>query len=49
MRDRDTGDAKGFAFVAFKTKAIAQMAIEELHNKEFKVVVVVNCKLNCRL
>ncbi|KAH0723795.1 hypothetical protein AABB24_016967 [Solanum stoloniferum] len=36
MRNRDTGESKGFAFVAFKTKDEAQKAIEELHNKEFK-------------
>ncbi|KAI9076794.1 hypothetical protein K1719_028680 [Acacia pycnantha] len=36
MKDRDTGDVKGYAFVAFKTKEIAQKAIEELHSKEFK-------------
>jgi len=38
MRNRDTGESKGFAFVAFKTKDEAQKAIEELHNKEFKVI-----------
>ncbi|XP_061353275.1 heterogeneous nuclear ribonucleoprotein Q [Gastrolobium bilobum] len=36
MKDRDTGEGKGYAFVAFKTKKAAQKAIEELHNKEFK-------------
>lgn len=36
MRNRDTGESKGFAFVAFKTTDEAQKAIEELHNKEFK-------------
>ncbi|KAE7999302.1 hypothetical protein FH972_003747 [Carpinus fangiana] len=36
MKDKDTGDAKGYAFIAFKTKEVAQKAIEELHNKEFK-------------
>ncbi|CAN8308818.1 unnamed protein product [Cochlearia groenlandica] len=36
VKDRDSGDSKGFAFVAFKNKDIAQKAIEELHNKEFK-------------
>ncbi|KAL0388950.1 UNVERIFIED_CONTAM: Heterogeneous nuclear ribonucleoprotein Q [Sesamum radiatum] len=28
--------ARGFAFVAFRTKDVAQKAIEELHSKEFK-------------
>lgn len=37
MKNRDTGESKGFAFVAFKTKDIAQKAIEELQSKEFKV------------
>ncbi|XP_022898435.1 heterogeneous nuclear ribonucleoprotein Q-like isoform X1 [Olea europaea var. sylvestris] len=36
MKNRDTGESKGFAFVAFKTKDVAQKAIEELHSKEFK-------------
>lgn len=38
MKNRDTGESKGFAFVAFRTKDEAQKAIEELHNKEFKVI-----------
>ncbi|KAL0414885.1 UNVERIFIED_CONTAM: Heterogeneous nuclear ribonucleoprotein Q [Sesamum radiatum] len=36
MKNRDTGESKGFAFVAFRTKDVAQKAIEELHSKEFK-------------
>lgn len=36
MKDKDTGEGKGYAFVAFKTKKFAQNAIEELHNTEFK-------------
>ncbi|KAK7258446.1 hypothetical protein RIF29_24023 [Crotalaria pallida] len=36
MKDKDTGENKGYAFVAFKTKEVAQKAIEEIHNKEFK-------------
>lgn len=36
MKNRDTGEGKGFAFVAFKAKEVAQQAIEELHNREFK-------------
>ncbi|XP_051145693.1 heterogeneous nuclear ribonucleoprotein Q isoform X2 [Andrographis paniculata] len=36
MKNRDTGEGKGFAFVAFQEKDMAQKAIEELHNKEFK-------------
>jgi len=37
MKDRDTGENKGYAFVAFKTKEVAQKAIEEIHSREFKV------------
>ena len=40
MKDRDTGEHKGYAFVAFKTKEVAQKAIEEIHSKEFKVFTV---------
>ncbi|XP_010689045.1 heterogeneous nuclear ribonucleoprotein Q isoform X1 [Beta vulgaris subsp. vulgaris] len=36
MKNKDTGEIKGYAFVAFKTKEDAQRAIEELKNKEFK-------------
>ncbi|GAA0163511.1 hypothetical protein LIER_19356 [Lithospermum erythrorhizon] len=36
MKNKDTGESKGFAFVAFKTKDVAQKAIEELHNTDFK-------------
>ena len=42
MKDRDSGEGKGFAFVAFKTKDVAQKAIEELHNKKFKVFMVLS-------
>lgn len=37
MKDRDTGENKGYAFVAFRTKEFAQKAIEDLNGKEFKV------------
>ncbi|KAF5733271.1 heterogeneous nuclear ribonucleoprotein Q [Tripterygium wilfordii] len=36
MKDRDTGENKGYAFVAFKSKEVAQKAIKELHSKDFK-------------
>lgn len=44
IKDRDTGDSKGYAFVAFKTKEEAQKAIDDIHNKEFKVFVVLSEK-----
>lgn len=37
MKDKDTGEGKGFAFVGYKSKDVAQKTIEELHGKEFKV------------
>jgi heterogeneous nuclear ribonucleoprotein R len=36
VKNKDTGESKGFAFVGFKSKDVAQKAVEELHNKEFK-------------
>ncbi|XP_073020278.1 heterogeneous nuclear ribonucleoprotein Q-like isoform X1 [Primulina eburnea] len=36
MKNRDTGESKGFAFVTFKRKDEAQKAIEKLCSKEFK-------------
>ncbi|TQD70898.1 hypothetical protein C1H46_043573 [Malus baccata] len=36
MQDRETGESKGYAFIGFKTKEVAQNAIEELHSKVFK-------------
>ncbi|XP_027335812.1 heterogeneous nuclear ribonucleoprotein Q-like [Abrus precatorius] len=45
MKDRDTGEGKGYAFVAFKTKKMAQKAIEEFHNKEFKNKIL-RCSLS---
>lgn len=38
MKDKDTGESKGFAFVAFRSKEVAKKAIEELQSKEFKVI-----------
>ncbi|MFS7909451.1 putative RNA recognition motif domain, nucleotide-binding alpha-beta plait domain superfamily [Helianthus anomalus] len=34
--NRDTNESKGFAFVGFRRKNVAQKAIIELHNKDFK-------------
>ncbi|OMP08675.1 hypothetical protein COLO4_06212 [Corchorus olitorius] len=36
MKDRESGESKGYAFVSFKSKEVAQQAIEELHSKEFR-------------
>lgn len=36
VKNKDTNENKGFAFVAYRTKDVAQKAIEELHNKDFK-------------
>lgn len=40
MKDRDTGENKGYAFIVFKTKEVARKAIEKLRNKELEVLVV---------
>ena len=40
MKDREIGENKGYALVAFKTNDVAQKAIEELHSKEFKVIML---------
>ncbi|KAK2419435.1 heterogeneous nuclear ribonucleoprotein Q [Trifolium repens] len=36
IKDRETGESKGYTFVTFKTKDVAQKAINDIHNKEFK-------------
>lgn len=36
MKGKDTGGAKGYAFVTFRTKELASRAIEELNNSELK-------------
>lgn len=50
MKNRDSGESKGYAFISFKAKEIAQKAIEELHSKEFKVylcyIIVELCLMN---
>lgn len=38
MKDKDKGESKGFAFITFTTNDTAQKAIEEVHDKEFKVL-----------
>lgn len=36
VKDKDSKENKGFAFITFLTKDAAQKAIEEIHDKEFK-------------
>ncbi|KAJ8900593.1 hypothetical protein K2173_025370 [Erythroxylum novogranatense] len=36
VKDKETGESKGFAFASFRSKEAAQTAIEEIHSKEFK-------------
>jgi heterogeneous nuclear ribonucleoprotein R len=38
MKDKKTKENKRFAFVTFTTKDVAQHAIEELHDKDHKVM-----------
>ncbi|KAL2953719.1 hypothetical protein AAZX31_19G181100 [Glycine max] len=40
MKGKETSEAKGYAFVTFKTKELAYKAIKELNNSEFKVKLV---------
>lgn len=44
IKDKDTGDSKGYAFITFKSRDFAQKAIGEFQNKEFK-----GKKLRCSL
>lgn len=38
MKGKDSGEARGYAFVTFKTKEFASKAIKELNNSELKVI-----------
>ncbi|KAJ8478358.1 hypothetical protein OPV22_022085 [Ensete ventricosum] len=44
MKDKDTKESKGFAFIMFTNSAAAQKAIEGIHEREFK-----GRKLRCSL
>ncbi|XVF72951.1 hypothetical protein PTKIN_Ptkin12aG0161700 [Pterospermum kingtungense] len=35
-KNKGSGESKGYAFVAFKSKEVAQKEIEELHSKEYR-------------
>lgn len=37
MREKESGDGKGYAFVTFRNKDLAFEAIDHLNNTEFKV------------
>ncbi|KAG9453181.1 hypothetical protein H6P81_006085 [Aristolochia fimbriata] len=45
MKDKDRNESKGFAFISFKTKELAQKAIEVINSKEFKGKVL-RCSLS---
>lgn len=38
MKGKDSGEAKGYAFVTFRNKELASKAIEDLNNSELKVI-----------
>lgn len=38
MKGKDSGEAKGYAFVTFRNKELASRAIRELNNSELKVI-----------
>lgn len=37
MKSKDSSENKGYAFVTFRTKEVADKATEDLDNTEFKV------------
>jgi len=43
MKGKESGEAKGYAFVTFKTKELASKAIKELNNTELKVFWCSSC------
>ena len=38
MKGKDSGEAKGYAFLTFRSKELASKAIENLNNSELKVI-----------
>ena len=49
-KDKDTKENKGFAFVTFTDKDAAQRAIEDVQDREYKVVATsANSPPSCRL
>ena len=39
-RDRDTGAGKGFAFVSFEERAVAQKAMEKVNGKGYDNLIL---------
>ncbi len=39
-RDRETGAGKGFAFVSFEEKAVAQRAMEKMHGRGYDNLIL---------
>ena len=39
-RDRETGAGKGFAFVSFEDKAVAQKAMEKMHGRGYDNLIL---------
>lgn len=53
-RDRETGAGKGFAFVSFEEKAVAQKAMEKMHGRGYDNLILNiqwsrTCNRSCRL
>ncbi|KAL9681917.1 hypothetical protein QQ045_013708 [Rhodiola kirilowii] len=45
VKNKETGESKGYAFISFTSKSAALKAIEDLHNKEFKGKIL-RCSLS---
>jgi len=47
MREKDSGDGKGYAFVTFRSKDLAAEAIDTLNNTDFRVSSLTRFLVNC--
>ncbi|CAM8945337.1 unnamed protein product [Rhodiola kirilowii] len=45
VKNKETGESKGYGFISFTSKSAALKAIEDLHNKEFKGKIL-RCSLS---
>ncbi|CAM8941949.1 unnamed protein product [Rhodiola kirilowii] len=45
VKNKETGESKGYVFISFTSKSAALKAIEDLHNKEFKGKIL-RCSLS---